>query len=118
MKKNTSGGEFPSGPVARTPCFRCRDTGSIPGLEKYLYASTAKNVLNKEKKIPLVDANPEFETFKIIGPPEASFQSLRQDSRCPLQALDWHSGWGRAGGGVGEEGPDFLVNILKKKKKN
>lgn len=64
-----------------------------------------------------MDANPEFETFKIIGPPEASFQSLRQDSRCPLQALDWHSGWGRAGGGVGEEGPDFLVNILKKKKK-
>lgn len=39
-------------------------------------SSTAKNVLNKEKKIPLGDTNSEFGTFKITDPPEATFQSL------------------------------------------
>lgn len=39
-------------------------------------SSTAKNVLNKEKKIPLGDTNSEFGTFEITDPPEATFQSL------------------------------------------
>lgn len=100
---------IPQRSVDRTPCFHCRDTGSIPGLEKYPLACSSKNVLNKGKKIPLVDANPEFETFKIIGPPEASFLHSHCDrTQVPFanfRLTQW-LGQGR-GIGVGEEGLIF-----------
>ena len=69
-------------------------------------------------KIPLVDTNPEVGTLRSLVPlKQAISQSLWQDPKCSLQALDWHSGWGREGDGVGEEGPDFFLKHLKKTRK-
>ena len=31
FKKTTNFGDFPGGPVAKTPCSQCRGLGSIPG---------------------------------------------------------------------------------------
>lgn len=49
---------------------------SLVGEIPVCLSSAAKNVLNKEKKLPLGDTNSEFGTFKITDPPEATFQSL------------------------------------------